>query len=229
MFAQRLIQAESLDRLPPEEARLNLAELVRINRHFGGHAVIRRTLARAVERRDKFTLLDIGAASGDTARLIETLYPAASVTSLDCKASHLSAAHHPKIAADAFELPFRTGSFDFVLCSLFLHHFPDKQASQLLGIFYAIARRGLLICDLERRVVPYFFLPATKFLLGWSGVTVHDGMRSVRASFRPRELLKLARRAGIPQARVEVHRPAFRISLMAEKADFLRAQLGRRD
>ena len=217
VFAQRLIQAEFLDRLPPEEARLNLAELVRINRHFGGHAVIRRTLARAVERRDKFTLLDVGAASGDTAQLIETLYPAALVTSLDCKDSHLSAARYPKIAADAFALPFRAGSFDFVLCSLFLHHFTDKQVSELLGIFYAIARRGLLICDLERHVLPYFFLPATKLFLGWSGVTVHDGMTSVRASFRPRELLRLARRAGITQARVEVHRPAFRISLMAGK------------
>jgi SAM-dependent methyltransferase len=217
LFPKRLIKPELLDHLSPEDAAPNLAELVRINRHFGGHSTIRRTLARTVKRQDPFTMLDVGAASGDTARLIEALYPAASVTSLDRKDAHLSGAPHPKIAADAFELPFQPGSFDFVLCSLFLHHFRDKQVSELLGILYAVARRGLLICDLERHVLPYFFLPVTKFVMGWSRVTLHDGMRSVRASFRPGELLQLARRAGIPQARVEVHRPAFRISLVAEK------------
>jgi SAM-dependent methyltransferase len=217
LFPKRLIKPELLDHLSPEDAAPNLAELVRINRYFGGHSVIRRTLARAVRRRGPFSVLDIGAASGDTARLIEELYPAASVTSLDRKDANLSGAPHPKIAADAFQLPFQPGSFDFVLCSLFLHHFIDEQVTELLGIFYALARRGLLICDLERRAVPYFFLPATKLLWGWSRVTLHDGMRSVRASFLPGELLHLAKRAGIPQARVEVHRPAFRISLVAMK------------
>ena len=218
MFSKRLIRPELLDHVTPEEARPNLADLVRINRHFGGHSVLRKVLGRVVGRNERFTLLDIGAASGDTARLIQELYPRASVTSLDYNAVNLGAAPEPKIIADAFRLPIAPGRFHFVLCSLFLHHFNDEQVVELLRGFYAAAHRALLICDLERHILPYLFLPATKPLSQWGRITVHDGIISVRASFRADELLQLAHKAGIHVAEVQVHRPAFRISLVAPKA-----------
>lgn len=217
MFSSRLIQPEWLDRAEPAEARLNLADLVRINRDFGGHSVIRRSLAKLVNRSDKFTMLDIGAASGDSARLIKELYPRSSVTSLDHNWTNLGLAPMPKIIANAFELPFLPGSFDYVLSCLFLHHFPDEQAIELLRAFYATARRALLVCDLERHVVPYFFLRASRPIFRWRQITVHDGVISVRASFRTRELLALSHAAGIRGARVQSYRPAFRLALIAQK------------
>ena len=217
MFAQRLIQPELLDHLPAEEARPNLADLVRINKNFGGHSVLRRALAEVAGPGERFTLLDVGAASGDTARLIQDRYAGARVTSLDYNAVNLGAAPYPKVLANAFRLPFRAASFDFVLSSLFLHHFENAQVVELLRNFYGVARRGLVVCDLERHVVPFLFLPATRLLFGWQRITVHDGVISVRASFRANELSALAREAGIQGARIRVHRPAFRLSLVAKK------------
>jgi 2-polyprenyl-3-methyl-5-hydroxy-6-metoxy-1,4-benzoquinol methylase len=217
VFAERLIKPELLDHAPPDEARLNLAELVRINRNFGGHSTIRKSLARVVPNDGKFTLLDIGAASGDTARLLHALYPRASVVNLDYSPVNLEAAPRPKLIADAFALPVPPGSFDYVLCSLFLHHFSDEQVVGLLRSFYHVARRALLVCDLERNILSYWFLPVTKWLFGWHRITLHDGPISVRAAFRPNELLALSKRAGIRDARVSVHRPAFRLSLIARK------------
>lgn len=219
MFSQRLIRPELLDHAGPEEARLNLEDLVRINRNFGGHSVLRKTLARVARKEDAFTLLDIGAGSGDAARIIQDLYPLATVTSLDCKEVHIENAGYPKLVGDAFQMPFRPGSFDYVFCSLFLHHFRDDQVTGLLRSFYATARRALLASDLERHVLPYWFLPATKLLFRWQRITLHDGPASVRASFRPGELLELANRAGVKNAQVEAHRPAFRISLIAVKEE----------
>lgn len=219
MFSKRLIKPELLDHLPPEEARPNLADLVRINKNFGGHSVLRKTLARVSVGTEKFTLLDIGAASGDAARLIQEIFPTASITSLDYNAVNLGTAPHPKLLADAFRLPFLPASYDFVLSSLFLHHFEDAQVVELLRNFYRVARRGLLVCDLERHIVPYFFLPASRLLFRWHSITVHDGMISVRASFRPEELLHLSRQAGIEAPEVRVHRPAFRLSLIAMKKE----------
>jgi ubiquinone/menaquinone biosynthesis C-methylase UbiE len=217
VFEQRLIQPELLDHLPPEEARPNLADLVRINTRFGGHSVLRALMASVARPNEEFTLLDIGAASGDAARLIRADFPKASITSLDYNTVNLGAAPYPKLLADAFQLPFPAHSFDFVLSSLFLHHFENAQVVELLRSFYEVAHRGLLVCDLERRVLPYLFLPATKTLFHWQRITVHDGMISVRASFRASELSNLAQAAGIQGANVRVHRPAFRLSLVASK------------
>lgn len=219
MFSKRFIKPELLDHAEPAEALPNLADLVRINRNFGGHTVLRKVLAAAVPRQTPFTLLDIGAASGDTARLIQELYPSARVVSLDRSEVNLGAAPRPKILGDAFQLPFRENSFDFVHSSLFLHHFPDDDVVALLASFYRVARRALLVNDLERRLLPYCFLPATKYVFGWQRITLHDGPISVRAAFRAGELAVLSRRAGIEQAQIKVHRPAFRISVVAKKTD----------
>jgi SAM-dependent methyltransferase len=217
VFAKRLIKPELLDHASPDEARPNLAELVRINRDFGGHSTIRKALAKVVPNGEKFTLLDIGAASGDTARLLRRLYPRASVVSLDNSLVNLEAAPPSKLIADAFALPFLPQSFDYVLCSLFLHHFSDEQVVGLLRNFYNVAQRALLVCDLERHVVSYYFLPLTKWFFGWQRITLHDGPTSVRAGFRSNELLDLSKKAGLREARVSVHRPAFRLSLIARK------------
>lgn len=219
LFSQRLIQPEVLDHLPPEEARPNLADLVRINRSFGGHSVTRHVVRQAVEGQQQFSLLDVGCASGDAARILLDDYPNARITCLDYNVVNMERAPQPKLVADAFELPFGPESFDFVFSSLFLHHFTDEQVVRLLSRFHAVARKAVLICDLDRQVLPYIFLPATKLLFGWNRVTVHDGIRSVRASFRANELAELSRRAGIAEAGIEVrtYRPAFRISLIARK------------
>jgi SAM-dependent methyltransferase len=217
MFSKRVIRPELLDHLPAEEARPNLEDLVRINTRFGGHSVLKKTLEQAVGKQERFTVLDIGAASGDAARITQESYHRASITCLDNNANNIRAAPFPKLLANAFELPFRSGSFDYVLCSLFLHHFSDEQVVKLLASFYDLAKKGLLVFDLERQLVPYLFLPATRLLFGWHRVTVRDGKISVRASFRADELLALARKANINRAEIYVHRPAFRLAMIAAK------------
>src|SRR5438552_630791 len=111
MFSKRLIKPELLDHAPPEEARLNLADLVRINSNFGGHATITRMMEQVAPERDAFTLLDIGAASGDVARVVQQLYPSAFITNLDYSPVNLETALDQKVIADAFALPFRPESF----------------------------------------------------------------------------------------------------------------------
>jgi len=207
-----------LDHVSPEEARPNLEDLVRINEKFGGHSVLRKTLAQAVGAKGhKFSMLDVGAASGDSARVIRELYPGATVTSLDYNWTNLERAPDPKLVADAFELPFGNETFDYVLCSLFLHHFDDAEVMRLLSRVYSIAKKGLAVCDLERNILPYLFLPATRALFGWNKITVSDGVKSVRASFRANELRSLAIAAGLKNPKVKVYRPAFRLSMIAMK------------
>ena len=217
-LGKRLILPELLDGLPPEEARASLGDLIRINRRWGGHSTLRKLLAETVPASGRFSVLDVGAASGDMGACIRQWYAGAEVTSLDYVESHLAGGSGAKVVGDAFRLPFRPGSFDYVFCSLFLHHFTDEAVVDLLKGFGEVARRAVLVIDLERNPIPYYFMAWSRPLLGWDPVTVHDGAISVEAAFHGDELEELARGAGLRNPRARVFRPAFRIAMSAEIA-----------
>ena len=86
---------------------------------------------------------------------------------------------------------------------------------ELLRTFATVARRAVVLTDLERHPVAYYFLPLTKLIFGWDRITLHDGPISVEAGFHVNELESLARAAGLAEARVSSHRPAFRLALVA--------------
>ena len=204
-----------LDHAPLDVARASLRDLARVNRYLGGYYVLGRLFAGLVKPGESFSVLDVGAASGDMGAAIRRRYPLARVTSLDYKGDHLDQAGDPKLVADAFHLPFRPASFDFVFSSLFLHHFTNDQVVELFRGFRCLARRAVLAIDLERGPLAYHFLPGTRWLFGWQDITIHDGQISVAAALKKDELLALARRAGFEAARVQVHRPWSRLSLVA--------------
>ncbi len=212
-FSERVIEPEWLDGIAPEDARNSLADLVRLNRDWGGYSSLSKLIRRAKIQAGAFSVLDVGAASGDMGRQIRRVQAGAKVTSLDYVAHHLDSAPHPKVVGDAFRLPFADGSFDYVFSSLFLHHFTNEQIVRLLQAFRAAARRAVLAVDLERRTIPYYFLPATRALLGWDPITVHDGAISVAAGFRAAELRDLACSAGLREVDVRTHGFAYRVTL----------------
>jgi 2-polyprenyl-3-methyl-5-hydroxy-6-metoxy-1,4-benzoquinol methylase len=216
---ERVVRHELLDEQPPHIAVHSLRDLVRINRLLGGHAALRKTLARIVRPGEAFTMLDVGAASGDMGRVVRRQYAQAQITSLDYRVHHLSAAESPRVVGDAFHLPFESRAFDIVHCSLFLHHFSDEAVVRLLRAFGIVAKRHVVVSDLERHLLAYYFLPATKWLFGWHPITLHDGPISVAAAFRKGELRRLAAQAGLREIDVRVHRPAFRVCLVASPPD----------
>jgi ubiquinone/menaquinone biosynthesis C-methylase UbiE len=211
----RVIKREWLDSQSPEDATASLNDLVKINRMLGGHEVLRKTMEGLAGRDENFTFLDVGAASGDMGACLRAKYPSAIVTSFDYKADHLATAADPRVCGDAFHMPFGPRSFDFVHCSLFLHHFQDSDVIELLKSFAAVARRAVVVTDLERHALAYYFLPFTKWFFGWDRITLHDGPISVEAAFHVDELQSLANAAGLTEAQVYTHRPAFRLALVA--------------
>jgi len=193
----------------------NLRDLTRINRWFGGHRTLGTVLDGIVGCNEEFSLLDVGAGSGDMGESILARYPRTHVFSLDRRPSHIRGAPGSRVVANAFQLPFRRGAFDFVLCSLLLHEFADEEAVELLARLHRVARRALVVLELHRHPLAYHFLPATRWVFGWGSVTVHDGPVSVQAAFQPHELERLARRAGLTDVAVQRHPPWFRLSMVA--------------
>jgi 2-polyprenyl-3-methyl-5-hydroxy-6-metoxy-1,4-benzoquinol methylase len=208
----RVLKPELLDSAGRELRDLNLQDIVRINRWCGGHRVLLRVLRGLVSSRERFSVLDVGAASGDMGQCIGEVFPNARVLLTDYRLAHLRNTALPRVAADAFRLPFLPGAFDFVICSSVLHHFPDGQVVDLIRKTRSFARRALIILDLERHPIPYYFLPSTRSVFGWSTLTLHDGPISVAAGFRAEELASLTHAAGAGAVTVRKHRPWFRLS-----------------
>jgi SAM-dependent methyltransferase len=129
----RVLESEWLETALPLVAERNLRDLVRINRWLGGQRALLHVLRKLVHPQERFSVLDVGAASGDMGKCIRSRYKNAVVVSLDHRIAHLRRAAPPRVVADAFALPFRQHSFDFVFCSLLLHHFSHPHAVALVG------------------------------------------------------------------------------------------------
>lgn len=194
-----------------EDVAKSLSDLRRVNRFLGGRRVILQALSSYVDDAgpEKVALLDVGTGSADMpmavaehfrTRGIATFMAAVDISERNLRVSRgqlgVSSEIH-LVRADSLRLPFAARSFDFVTASLFLHHFRDDEVVHLLADFGRIARRAVIVNDLIRNLVPYYFTRIAGPILAASFLTRNDGPVSVLRGFTPGEMTHLARRAGL--------------------------------
>ncbi len=97
-------------------------------------------------------------------------------------------------AADAFRLPLGDGGVDFVVSTLFFHHFSPEENTRLLREFSRVARRGFAVLDLRRHRLPEIFVALAGSAVFKARISVEDGIASVRQAYTPDEALRVARR-----------------------------------
>ena len=209
-FATRSYQLERLDTgdYTPSEYRRWQQEMRFIHRIFGENRALRRTLFRDLQRtKGPVSILDVGAGSGELLRQLgqwtsgrATFLAGAEINhdaALSIRSESVSA-----VQCNALQLPFADKSFDFVFCSLFLHHLGDEAAVRLLGEMSRVAEKRIYAIDLNRQPGAYYLYKAIgRFLL--QDFTLEDGALSILRSFRPDELVGLANAAGLHDVKVE--------------------------
>ncbi|HMF02900.1 MAG TPA: methyltransferase domain-containing protein [Terriglobia bacterium] len=199
---------------PEHEFAAAYRELKIINRTLGGVRAIERFLPPA-KKGVNLLMLDVAAGACDVSEALLEKLPCRIVT-LDLNARGLKLADKSwPVVADALALPFREDTFDVVMASLFFHHLSNDNCVQVLSQMWRIAKQRILINDLHRHAVAYFSIRALTALFSKSRMVRHDGPVSVLRAFRSRELLDIARRAGVP---AQVHRSfPYRLVLVADK------------
>jgi ubiquinone/menaquinone biosynthesis C-methylase UbiE len=219
---KRVVTAEILDTdsAPAPEVQRTLADLRRINRWFGGISTTRRLLTRVFDRtrQASFTLLDVGAGSGDVsttaARQLRNRAQV-DVTLLDRMASHLPRNGERKVSGDALALPFRDGSFDLVTSSLFIHHLEADEIVGFINEALRVARIAVLLNDLRREPIHLALMYAGHPIFG--RITMHDGIASVRRAYTPRELHAILQQTAACGVEIE-NRYLFRMGVVVWKS-----------
>jgi ubiquinone/menaquinone biosynthesis C-methylase UbiE len=228
MFETRSNELEFIDTgdYTAEEYEGCLRELRRVNYFLGDVHALKKTLWREIENENfqSFSVLDVGAGSGELLRAIAGLAQNkkdARLAGLELNARSARAILEESknfaqeifsVRGDALVLPFADASFDYVICSLFTHHFTDENVVKILSEMKRVARRKIFVIDLHRHALAYFLYTTLGRLFLYNRLIRHDGALSIRRSFRPEELEDLARRAKLENVSVERHFP-FRLVL----------------
>lgn len=207
-----------MDSASDADLALNLKDIARINLWTGARGRLLRELGQRFNKTETFRFLDVGAASGDIATAIQENFPQAATICLDLQHRNLTEAPKPSVQADAFRLPFPDGAFEVVHCSLFLHHFTTEQAAELIAEMRRVSSRLVLIQDLHRHWLSYYFLPATQWCFRWHQLTVSDGMKSVQAGWTRHELEELLEGLDLLRfSAVRLHFPSFRFFIAIQR------------
>ena len=86
---------------------------------------------------------------------------------------------------------------DYVICSLFLHHFEEPEVVKILQKLDQSAKRFALVHDLRRTNLGYALCWLGVHTLTTSHVVRTDGLLSVRAAFSVPEVERMFKAAGI--------------------------------
>jgi|SRR5688572_4113983 len=233
-FRRRSSKLEHLDLgdYTAEEYEGCLVELRRVNRWLGDSRALQTTLLRKIGKSQlkTFSLIDAGAGSGELLRTVaewatrhncEVQLTGVELNQRSARAiAEQSANNVNAVRANAFALPFSDNQFDYAICSLFLHHFNDEQAVKILRELNRVAHREVVVIDLHRHPVSYYFYTTVGRLLFHNRLIREDGALSILRGFKPMELNDLAERSGLKQVEV-LRRFPYRLVLTAKKTQAL--------
>ena len=215
---QRSQEKELMDLGPafytPEEYADCLKILFKVSRVFGffNHTVrlLRRFPANA-------SLVDVGCGGGLFLLNLSKYYPQMNLRGIDVSETAIALAHNELqrwkkkkagIKLDfelqrhmALELPKL--SVDLVLTTLVCHHIDQDDLIIFLQTAYHAARKAVIINDLHRHALAYWFYKHLSPWLFRNRLITHDGLVSIQRSFTRMEWHAILRQANINNYRIK--------------------------
>lgn len=231
-FKTRSYQKELMDDLSSAgpEMKQTLHELKIINRLLGGNKVSINALAQFIGAypQSHYQIADIGCGGGDMIRVMSEWAKKQNISitfhALDANPNIIELAkenlkdldnvkYH---IADVFDEEFGREKVDIITCTLFTHHFTDKELIQMLSGFKLKARLGIIVNDLHRHPLAYYSIKLITGFFSKSAMVKNDGPISVLRSFRKYELKHILKKSGWTQVSIKWNW-AFRWQVMARK------------
>ncbi len=212
-------------RLDPQLHRAALDGLARINRLSRTAWRLWSSIERECELAGRpWRILEIGSGGGDVLadmarRRPEHTFHGVDISSVAVERSRRRWASLKNIqffTGDVLGDP-PSGRYDAVFCSLFLHHFDELDAVNILKKCRLYSQQLVLVDDLCRTPAGYVLAWLGARVLSRSRVVHHDAPASVAGAFTPAEARILAGGAGLSRIEITTHWPE-RFLLIARPA-----------
>lgn len=161
------------------------------------------------------SVMDVGCGAGLFILKLSRLFPEMTFHGVDISTEAIDMAMDEKVntsfATQAVtfellphpELKFEENSFDVVLATMVCHHMSDNELVVFLREAVHIARHQVIINDLHRHSVAYWFYRLFSPILFRDRLITHDGLISIRRGFVRRELKALLEQANISNYQIK--------------------------
>ncbi len=198
----------------PKEYSDCLRLLFRLNRLLGVFRSTRRVLRHVPATS---SLLDVGCGDGLFLLHLSRYYPHLQLHGMDVSAVAIALAQQTAQAWQArqeatqvsftqqaeLRLNLPECSVDIVLTTLVCHHLEDDELVLFLRNAYQAATRMVIINDLHRHYVAYWFYYCLSPWLFRNRLITHDGLISIQRAFKRADWLRLLARAGIQRYQIQ--------------------------
>ncbi|WP_293890259.1 methyltransferase domain-containing protein [Flavobacterium sp.] len=195
-----------------------LDKIAKINQFLGGNKVTLEGVKKILKQhpvKDKITVVDIGCGNGDMLRLMADYLKKNNIkcdlVGIDANQFTVDYAkkksvNYPNITyrcEDVFSNSFEKLEYDIVLCTLTLHHFKDEEIIDLLKVFKANAKMGIVINDLQRSGISYRLFQGLCFVLRLNDMSREDGLVSILRGFKKPELEQFSKKLQLKNYSIE--------------------------
>ena len=191
-----------------------LEQLRLINHWLGGNHIGTQGVLKMIEQcrpPQPLEIVDVGCGGGDGLRHLAQALRKRNISArfwgLDANPHVIQYARQHSMAYPEIEYleeniwgeSFALRQFDFVTCSLFLHHFNEEELCKLLPVLIKKGRYGLVINDLHRSVWAHRLFKLVCIVFNATAMVRNDGLISIRKGFLRREWEVLLEQLQLPQ------------------------------
>jgi 2-polyprenyl-3-methyl-5-hydroxy-6-metoxy-1,4-benzoquinol methylase len=195
--------------LEGETLREALDKIAKINQLLGGNQLtlqgVQELIAK-IPKTTKITIVDVGCGNGDMLRTLANygIKNHFNFKLIGIDANNFTIHHARKLSKnysninyrceDIFDKPFEELKYDIVLCTLTLHHFKENEIIQLLTVFNANSKVGIVINDLQRSALAYRLFQALCFVFRLNTMSKEDGLVSILRGFKKEDLVQFSKK-----------------------------------
>lgn len=208
-FSQRSTAIEIMDdfELSADELHPVLKELDIINRLLGGFNLYYDAFNQ-LDIQNESIISDWGCGGGDAFKILQKHFDKKNIQpqfiGLDATSATVTYAQNQFksdknvriILSDVLKEEFKDQAFDYVISSLFTHHFDNEEWPKLIKKMMLASKKAVIINDLHRHPIAYYSIAALTTFFSKSAMVKNDSKISVLRGFTRKELKLLLDKAG---------------------------------